>query len=205
MILVTFAVPFESAAFRKTPASRSVRIVHTGVGADRARVAAELALCAEAEPPSQVIVSGFAGALDPDLEIGAIVRDHTHRFSQAPEVLATAAAKAAWRAETRADVVDMETAAILEVCAAAGVPAMALRVISDRADDDLGVPPDLLEDLARQPLLAGPRLLAMLARDKARRRAFLRLVKDCKQAQRALADALTRELAAEPSDDRVPR
>lgn len=194
MTLVTFAVPFESAAFRKDPRSRSVRIVHTGVGPDRARVAAELALCAEEGLPERVIVAGFAGALDPALEIGAVVRDGIHRFSLSSEVLATAADKAAWRAETGADVVDMETAAIFEVCAAAGVPATALRVISDRAGDDLGVPPALLEDLAQRPLVAGPRLLGMLLRDKARREAFVRLVRDCREAQRALAAALLAEI-----------
>jgi nucleoside phosphorylase len=192
MILVTFAVPFESAAFRRLPVSRTVRVLHTGVGAEAARVALEMALCEEL--PERVIASGFAGALVPELAAGEIVTDAAWRFASAPEVLATAAAKRDFRSRTGADVVEMETDAIREVCALAGVPVTALRAISDGAEDDLGLPPDLLDALSRSPILAAPRLLGTLLTDAARRKSFLRLVRDCRTAQQALARALAAEI-----------
>jgi len=192
MILVTFAVPFESAAFRRLPISRTVRILHTGVGADAARVAMEAALCEEL--PERVIASGFAGALVPELAAGEIVTDATWGFASASEVLTTAEEKRAFREKTGADVVEMETDAIREVCALAGVPVTALRAISDGAEDDLALPPELLEALSRRPVLAAPRLLGTLLTDAARRKSFLRLVRDCRTAQQALARALAAEI-----------
>jgi uridine phosphorylase len=193
VILVTFAVPFESAAFRRTAASRGVRIVHTGVGAHAARAALELAV--RQELPERVISSGFAGALTPELRVGDVVCDaRGTRFASARDVLATAQDKREFRERTGADVVDMETDAIREVCAAAGVPMTALRVISDGSEDDLGLPPGLLDGLAAKSPGAMFRAAWMLLRDSARRRAFLRLVRNCRAAQLALAAALEREL-----------
>jgi adenosylhomocysteine nucleosidase len=199
VILVTFAVPFESAAFRRTVAGRGVRIIHTGVGPHAARAALELAVCGEL--PERVISSGFAGALTPELRVGDVVCDRGiegdvrgARFASAQAVLATAREKREFRERTGADVVDMETDAIREVCAAAGVPMMALRVISDGPEDDLGLPPALLDGLAAKSPGAMLRAAWMLLRDGARRRAFLRLVRNCKAAQLALAAALEREL-----------
>lgn len=201
MIWVTFAVPFESAAFRRRSASRDVRILHTGVGGDAARVALEQALCEAEELPDRVLVSGFAGALVPELEIAEIVVGEGIRsggrraaFAQADEVLATTTEKRSFRERTGAEVVDMETAAICEVCAAAGVPAMPIRAISDGANDDLGLPPDLLENLAVRPMSAVPRLVVLLLTNAARRKAFLALLRNCRRAQLALADALEKEV-----------
>jgi len=201
VILVTFAVPFESAAFRRRSVSRGVRILHTGVGADAARVTLEQALCEAKELPDRVIVSGFAGALVPGLEIADIVigegiesGGRRATFAQADEVLATAAEKREFHERTGAEVVNMETTAIREVCAAAGVAAAPLRAISDGADDDLGLPPDLLENLAAHPVSATPRLAVMLLTNAARRKAFLALLRNCRRAQLALADALEKEI-----------
>jgi nucleoside phosphorylase len=207
MIWVTFAVPFESAAFRRRPASRVVRILHTGVGADAARIAIEQALCEAKILPELVLVSGFAGALVPELAVGGIVTGEGTRgawrrvnFAQSEKVLATADAKRAFRERTGADVVDMETDAIREVCATAGVPATPIRAISDGANEDLGVPPDLLESLAAHPIKSAPRLMAMLCLNTARRKAFLNLARNCRQAQYALANALENELALRASN-----
>jgi len=201
MIWVTFAVPFESAAFRRRSVSRDVRILRTGVGADAARVVLEQALCEAEELPDRVIVSGFAGALVPGLEIAEIVvgegiqsGGRRATFAQADEVLATAAEKRAFHVRTGAEVVDMESAAICEVCAAAGVQAVSIRAISDGADDDLGLPPDLLENLASRPARAVPRLAVMLLTNAARRKAFLAFLRNCRRAQLALAEALEKEV-----------
>jgi hypothetical protein len=122
------------------------------------------------------------------------VTERSRRIASAAEVLATAEDKRAFRERTGAEVVDMETEAIREVCEAAGVPLSIRRVISDRAEDDLGLPPVLLDALSARPVSAMPRLLWTLATQPARRRAFLRLVRDCRTAQGALAAALAEEL-----------
>jgi adenosylhomocysteine nucleosidase len=211
MIWITFAVPFESAAFRRRAASRSVHIIHTGVGEDAARITLEEQFCNAKELPELLIASGFAGALIPDLHVGTLVTDSQPcmagggdpvlsgirhvRFSHSEHVLATAEAKREFRDRTGAEVVDMETAAIREVCAAAEVPFRTLRAISDGAEDDLGLPPDLLGKLASQPLGSFPNLAWMLLTNPNRRKAFMRLIRDCRTAQTALADGLEREIA----------
>lgn len=212
MIWITFAVPFESAAFRKRPASRSVHIIHTGVGEDAARITLEEQLCNAKELPELLIASGFAGALIPDLQVGTLVSDsqpgvtgggdpvlsgvRQMRFSHSEHVLATAEAKREFRDRTGGEVVDMETAAIRELCAAAEVPFRTLRAISDGADDDLGLPPDMLGKLASRPVTSSPSLGWMLLTNPNRRKAFLRLIRDCRIAQTALADGLEREVDA---------
>jgi nucleoside phosphorylase len=190
VILVTFAVPFESAEFRGRAASRGVRILHTGVGATAARVALELAVCEEL--PERVISSGFAGALSPALTIGAIVT--ADQVATAPEVLSTVEAKRDFRERTGRDAVDMETESIRDVCAAAGVPLAVMRAISDGAEDELGLPPELLAGMAAKSPAALARAAGILMTNGARRRAFLQLMRNCRIAQRALADALEREL-----------
>lgn len=198
MILVTFAVPFESAEFRRRAVSRRVRIVHTGVGSEAAQAAIEAAICAEM--PDLVISSGFAGALTADfcpgdvVTAGECVEGKPARFVSADRVLSTSADKRAFRSIADAEVVDMESDAIRSVCATAGVPMRILRVISDGADDELGLPPDLLGALADRPLLAVPRLLGALAGSPIRRKQFVAFVRNCRRAQRSLADALEREI-----------
>jgi adenosylhomocysteine nucleosidase len=194
VILVTFAVPFESAAFRKRAVAREVRIVHTGVGTNAARDA--LARALSESRPELVISSGFAGALVPGFQIGEIVMNREGdggrlaRFATAPDVLATTAQKRDFHTRTGAEIVDMETDAIGEVCDGAGLPWTVLRAVSDCAEDDLALPPDLLEALAAAPVLAAHRLVWMLLLEKQTRRNFRRFLRDCRAAQLALADAL---------------
>ncbi len=198
MILITFAVPFESAAFRRRAVSRRVRIVHTGVGAEAARLA--LAAAIEEEKPEAVISSGFAGALSADILPGAIVTTggcvvgRVAKFVSAERVLSTVADKRAFRKIADAEVVDMESDAIRAICEAAGIPMRTLRAISDGAGDELGLPPALLGDLAERPIRALPRLLGILLRNGPRRRQFVGFVRNCRAAQRELADALEREV-----------
>src|SRR5688500_13864558 len=99
MFAVTFALPEESAFFRKLlrrigrngQTERNgifdpgdVRVWHLGVGPARAR--AQVRQFFMSAPPTMVCAAGFAGALDPRLRVGDLVIDE--RLSDAMLVAA---------------------------------------------------------------------------------------------------------------------
>lgn len=202
MILVTFAVPFESAEFRaKVPETDNVECLHTGIGRASAHEALRTALSQRAY--SRVIISGFAGGLSQSLRVGDLITTENEQTSNDPismksvklrqsdSVLVDAPAKASYRTETRADAVDMETQTISEICRDAGVPFRVIRVISDDALGSLVVPSEILTDVTRRPIRGGFRLLAFLAIRPTAWGPFAEMVRNCRTAQRRLADALT--------------
>src|SRR5207253_1577357 len=90
-----------------------------------------------------------------------------------------------------ADAVDMESAAVAEVCIAKGVPFRAVRAVSDAVDTALS--PELVR------LLAGGRVSAWkavraLVRKPALLGEFRRLARDTKLAAKKLADELVKIL-----------
>ncbi|MDB5353764.1 MAG: nucleoside phosphorylase [Phycisphaerales bacterium] len=96
-----------------------------------------------------VIMAGLAGGLDPSLQVGDVVIDDSPpglvletshragRIHSADAVIATTAQKAALFAQTRALAVDMETATVRTAVGRQGIPFLAIRAISDAADDVL--------------------------------------------------------------------
>ena len=142
----------------------AVRISHVGLGA--AYCAARWpALLADLDRPL-VVSAGVCGALDPRLMPGTLVvpdrvidhagrvhavdaRAHAaaagrvgHAWSVAAlvtvrAIVATPADKAALHARTGAAAVDMESAAIVESAAAAGLPALVIRGVCDGAAEPL--------------------------------------------------------------------
>ena len=102
--------------------------------------------------PDLVLTCGFAGGLNPDLKLGDIIfetSDETLRAKLlgagtkqlkifcADRIATTVAEKKKLRAETGADAVEMESAAIHAVCRERGIPCATVRVISDTANEDL--------------------------------------------------------------------
>jgi len=92
--------------------------------------------------PRLVITAGFAGGLDPELEasLGAKllkVGAMPAKFHCAECVAVTASEKQVLRQLTGADVVEMESAIIREVCRENKIPSATVRVISDSASEDL--------------------------------------------------------------------
>lgn len=223
MIVITFAIPDESRDLRRAMhgigrlddwttgklGSAEVLLAHTGVGpeAARATTARVLARC----QPQCVIAAGFAGALDPALQIGDVILAENY---SSPALLArcrllhrlgtlttqthpveTVVAKRALAAATGAIAVDMETAAIATECSRAGVPLLALRAISDAAAEPLPVPFADWFDLARQrprPL----RLLRHLGRRPSAIVPFVRFVRGLQRARSALGRAVCEAVAA---------
>jgi len=133
-----------------------------GVGQERAARAAELLV--DGHRPRRLISAGFAGGLDETIARGSLVEPGAVRreadpvpLSLAPagrgpaeprpllltldRIARTATVKAALATATGAALVDMETFAVAEVAAAAGIPCHGLRVVSDSATDEL--PADL--------------------------------------------------------------
>ena len=177
-MVVTFAVPDESRAFVAASERGPVVVVHTGMGdspGGRRRLDDVLG---EDDLPRLVISAGYAGALRADIRVGDLVLGEN--FSDAGLLAAartlladeplhvggtvtqavvaeTAGAKAALHAATGALAVDMETAWIAEACAHAGVPLLALRVVSDAAGQSFPVPNAVLFDAVRQK----PRYVAL--------------------------------------------
>lgn len=150
-----------------------VAVVHTGMGAAAARRAAEAAL-AELHPRT-VIGAGFAGGLDPSLAVGQLIFAENlgapaaslpaHRSGEGAastgsirpvrlvsveHALDTPDAKARLRADTGADAVDLESAALAEVCAAHHIPLLILRIVSDAATDPLPLPSEIAYDVEHQ-------------------------------------------------------
>ncbi|MEQ1859366.1 MAG: hypothetical protein ABMA13_05475 [Chthoniobacteraceae bacterium] len=217
MILVTFAVPQESREFvsrlRHTGplghvlvgnlGCEEIAVLHTGMGADAARDATRRTL-AELRP-DRVIASGFAGGLDPALEFGQLIvaenlstpallaREPAGarrvRLASVESPLDTPADKSRIRAATGADAVDLESAAIAEVCATAAIPLLVLRIISDAAGESLPLPSGVAYDIEHQRI----RPLAILNHLLTEPVAVTPLISFAHRLpdlQRALADAL---------------
>lgn len=166
--------------------SMSARAVMTGIGPTRARAAVDETLRQIA--PKRVLHVGVAGALDPKLSIGQLLvieqvsdefgglinvepwlfpssalRAHSRTVSR-PAM--STAEKAALRAQSSADVVDMESYVIASTCQDRGIPLAILRAVSDDAQETLLEPlvtclgedgrlnwPLAISRLIRRPLL----------------------------------------------------
>jgi len=176
MTLVTFAIPQESRAFvaarRRSGLARGeeITVAHTGIGLSAASRSVRGLL--EKHAPAALVSAGFAGALEPRLRVGDVLVATNHSAAEwvqrcqelwkadtrvffaelttSEHAIASAAEKAALFRTTGAAAVDMETSAIAEACSGAGVPMLALRVISDTAHTALPLPFDVSYDLIRQ-------------------------------------------------------
>jgi hypothetical protein len=166
---------------------------------DQARLAGTLA------PPSLVLTCGFAGGLNPELKLGDVVFDvqspkskvqsellaagaKPAKFFCAERITTTVAEKKKLRAETGADAVEMESAAIHAVCAERGIPCATVRVISDTADEDLPLDFNALAK-ADQSIDFGKLFLAV-AKSPGKIGALLALQKKTKFAAAQLAGVL---------------
>lgn len=149
-------------------------------GAGRKAAAHAVRALIDGHQPGWVLSAGFAGGLDPRLERGSILvadavsdlagaaaeldlgplrpwlaeqpRVRVGRLLTADRVISAAEEKRELGRKHQAMAVDMETAAVAEVCRERGRKLLAVRVISDPADESL---PSDLERLLAQRTAAG--------------------------------------------------
>ncbi len=185
---VLFALEREAAPFRRLIRGRTDVVVRvSGVGQDAARAAAQRII--DDVQPGRIIAAGFCGALDPALKVGDIVV--SPRIQTANRIVGTPTEKAALRAAFGADAVDMESAAVEEMCRARGVEFAAIRAVSDTAGQ--AISPTLL-NLLSGGAVSVPRALVALARRPMLLGEFVRLGRDTARAARALSRYLADDL-----------
>lgn len=200
--LVCFALDTEAAPFRKrAEIIPDVSILITGVGRKNAEAAVRRFLAQHL--PRVVLTCGFAGGLNPVLVHGEVVfmtgypaleerlADADAKlayFHTASRVVTTIAEKRQLREDTSADVVEMESGAILAVCRQSEIPCAMVRAISDTANEDLPLDfnavsrPDMSLDYVK--------LLWAVAKSPSKISALLRLHKHTCLAAERLADVL---------------
>lgn len=213
----------DSAEYQARTGAADLRVVLTGMGREPAARAVRAAL---GERPDVCISSGFAGALRPDLAVGdifaagavrlggseAVVRCDHHltqlalRCGAKPlETLLTAEALVRTPREKEifaavAGAVEMESHAVLAEAAREGVPAIAVRAISDEADS--GLPYDFARARDVGGQLRKTSLVAQVLRRPQGFPALVRLSRDCLRAAEALAIFLDRYISVLPAAGR---
>lgn len=203
--LVCFAVKEEAAAFKKTK-SLCAELLITGIGTRNA--IEKLYPILEVRTFSHVLTCGFAGALNPELNVGDVLFDEDHEakltellrlagarpatFHCASRVATTAAEKAELRRSTGADVVEMESGVIRKICHERKIPSATIRVISDTANEDL--PLDFNALMTSQQTISYPRLAAALLKSPDKVPRLMELQRNTRFASEKLAEVLSRLL-----------
>jgi adenosylhomocysteine nucleosidase len=183
-VVVLFALEREAAPFRRLARDLPHVSVHvSGVGRKNATDATRRLF--RESSPRRVVAAGFCGALVPTLNIGDVVR--SPRILTVDHLVADPVEKRALAARHGADAVDMESAAVAEVCEAHGVPFRAVRAVSDTVDTALS--PELVRFLSGGNVSPW-RAMAALVRRPSLLGEFRRLARDTRAAARSLAAAL---------------
>jgi adenosylhomocysteine nucleosidase len=202
--LICFALKEEAAPFRKIAAGKSgIKILLAGIGRQNAEKSLREFLATHS--PKLVLTCGFAGGLNPDLKLGDVVfetSDQTLRAKLlgagakplkifcADHIATTVAEKKKLRAETGADAVEMESAAIHAICRERGIPCATVRVISDTAHEDL--PMDFNALAKPDKNLDFGKLFLAIAKSPGKIPALMQLQKKTKFAAENLAEVLAK-------------
>lgn len=199
--VVLFALEREARLFRRL--RPDVRVCITGVGTAPARSALQTVLNSRGDAIERLILAGFGGALTRDARIGDVIVasevvdeaggrwpcswDGNGRILTVNRVIATIEEKLSLGQRHQAEVCDMESSAVAELCHARGIEFIAVRAISDTAEHELSPTVNrlivngqistqaALQAMTRKPRLAGE---------------FYRLARDTRRAARSLARAV---------------
>lgn len=207
--IVCFAVKEEADTFRKLTAARAdIHSVVTGIGRRNAHQVFLRQL--ETTTAQCVFTCGFAGALNPNLSVGDLVFSTDNeplgekleqagakrvKFYCAEKIVVTAADKRTLRLQTGADVVEMESEAIQNLCREKNIPCATVRVISDSADEDL--PLDFNQLSNPDFSLDYGRLALAIAKSPGKIPALLRLQKNTRHGAQRLAELLVKIIGPE--------
>jgi adenosylhomocysteine nucleosidase len=204
-------LPGEWPRFEAQFGGAHVRAILTGMGQTHALAAARRAL---PDRPDICISTGLAGALRSEYRPGDILTarlvsevGEPVAVASHPELLATAVdcgarqierfatsrtivtrAEEKSRLSGQAEAVEMESYTILAEAARYGVPAVAVRAISDTADFDMPYDFERVRDAHGQIRIGG--IIAQVLRRPSGLPALLALARDCRIAARHLADFL---------------
>jgi nucleoside phosphorylase len=186
MIAVTFALQAESSEFlrrlrtksradrngittiRGKIGDREVEVLHTGVGEKVCRQ--RLGKFLEDQQFALLISTGFAGALNDELQIGDVLLAinfstiglnekstsfpslpiRTADLLTVPTLIDSSDERTEIARTSGAAAVDMETEFIARACAAHGVPLLSLRVVTDTPRELFPAPAHVLFDIAKQ-------------------------------------------------------
>lgn len=206
-IAVCFALPEEAGPFQKRCAN--IPVFFTGIGKANAEKAAREYL--KGNTPALLLTCGFAGGLDPGLNVGDVVfetangnrgkEDPLHikliaagatpaKIFCADKIASTIAEKKKLREETAAGAAEMESGAVRSVCLGHGIPCATVRVISDTAGEDL--PLDFNEFLTPDKKLDMGKLMLSVAKKPWKMGALMDLQRKTKLAAERLGEVLVK-------------
>jgi adenosylhomocysteine nucleosidase len=201
-VLVCFALKEEASSFRKFAAARQdIAVIITGIGRRNTEKSVREFLATHS--PARVLTCGFAGGLDPGLEVGAVLFETSDaglrqqlpaagakpaRFHCSERIATTAAEKRKLREETGADAVEMESLLVHQLCRERGIACASVRVISDRAGEDL--PLDFNQLAKPDQSLDFGKLALAIAKSPGKIGALLRLQRQTRFAAERLAAVL---------------
>jgi nucleoside phosphorylase len=203
--LICFALKEEAAPFRKIAAAKTgITILLTGIGRQNAEKSLREFLTTNS--PSLVLTCGFAGGLNPDLKLGDVIFEIPQpstfnlqlstsgampaKILCADRIATTVAEKKKLRAETGADAVEMESAAIHAICRERCIPCAIVRVISDTANEDLPLDFNVLSKPDKN--LDFGKLFLAIAKSPSKIPALMQLQKKTKFAAEQLAEVLAK-------------
>jgi adenosylhomocysteine nucleosidase len=151
--LICFAVREECKFFMPPPSCGCAPVQTWITGIGRRNAAESVREAVARLKPERVLTCGFAGGLNPKLQVGTVVYDCdfdiglvatleelgavSALFHCAKRVAVTAGEKKALWESTGADVVEMESSVIRTICQEFRIPSATIRVISDSARQDL--------------------------------------------------------------------
>lgn len=205
----------ETEAFVAEIAGTEVGVILTGVGTRQARKAFQNLAWGDSDALEFCISTGLAGGLKPEYQIGQVLAPGmivsespqtegtrelatsapllsfasecgatvVDRFYTAEHVVATSHEKR--HLGSIADAVEMESFEILRAAAEEGVPAIAIRAISDVCDEDL--PLDMSEIFTGEGQVSIPRVLGQVALHPTAVPGLVKLGKQSKLAAESLA------------------
>jgi adenosylhomocysteine nucleosidase len=185
-----------------------VLVALLGVGKSAARNRLN-ELLATGSRPARIVVAGFAGGLRRGLAVGDVLMaaevidevggkwkmdcpsDRSGRVLTCEKMISEPLRKRELNAEHQADVVDMESSAVAEICRQAGISFGCIRVISDDVDTRLS---QCLMALVESGRVTVWRVIKLLLRSPRLIFELIRLARHTRSAGESLAKRLKSEL-----------